>query len=132
MLVHGGGQKGSGVLTKLRKLAAVTEVKSADQGVGVPAVRGLRGRAAGGRIDQDAAVVLVQAVGQDLRSLSAAAAQLVYDFPDQPLDTEVKRYFGGRAEAKSFAVADAAFLGRRARRSRSSAGRSTEAPRRSW
>ena len=28
VLVHGGGQKGSGVLTKLRKLAAVTEVKS--------------------------------------------------------------------------------------------------------
>src|SRR6478609_8726036 len=28
VLVHGGGQKGSGVLTKLRKVAAVTEVKS--------------------------------------------------------------------------------------------------------
>src|ERR1700712_4753917 len=29
VLAHGGGQKGSGLLTKLRKLAAVTEVKSA-------------------------------------------------------------------------------------------------------
>ncbi len=28
VLVHGGGQKGSGVLTKLRKVATVTEVKS--------------------------------------------------------------------------------------------------------
>ena len=28
MLVHGGGPKGSGLLTKLRKLASVTEVKS--------------------------------------------------------------------------------------------------------
>src|SRR6185436_7295955 len=28
VLVHGGGQKGSGVLTKLRKLPGVTEVKS--------------------------------------------------------------------------------------------------------
>ncbi len=28
VLVHGGGPKGSGVLTKLRKLAPVTEVKS--------------------------------------------------------------------------------------------------------
>ena len=28
VLAHGGGPKGSGVLTKLRKLAAVTEVKS--------------------------------------------------------------------------------------------------------
>jgi DNA polymerase-3 subunit delta len=53
-------------------------------------------------------------VGQDLRSLAAAATQLVSDFPDRPLGvTEVKVYFGGRAEAKSFAVADAAFWGRR-------------------
>jgi len=115
VLVHGGGQKGSGVLTKLRKLAAVTEVKSAElksseyPGFVVSEVRG-----AGGRIDQDAAVALVQAVGQDLRSLAAAATQLVSDFPDRSLGVpEVKLYFGGRAEAKSFAVADAAFWGRR-------------------
>ena len=57
---------------------------------------------------------LVQAVGQDLRSLAAAADQLVNDFPGETLTEEkVKRYFGGRAEAKSFAVADAAFWGRR-------------------
>ena len=56
----------------------------------------------------------MQAVGQDLRSLSAAADQLVNDFPGETLTEEkVKRYFGGRAEAKSFAVADAAFWGRR-------------------
>ena len=69
----------------------------------------------GARIEEDAADFLVQAVGQDLRSLSAAADQLVNDFPGETIDTEkVKRYFGGRAEAKSFAVADAAFFGRRA------------------
>ena len=69
----------------------------------------------GARIDEDAADFLVQAVGQDLRSLSAAADQLVNDFPGETIDTDkVKRYFGGRAEAKSFAVADAAFSGRRA------------------
>jgi len=56
----------------------------------------------------------VQAVGQDLRSLAAAADQLANDFPGETLTEEkVKRYFGGRAEAKSFAVADAAFWGRR-------------------
>ncbi len=71
-------------------------------------------RRAGGRIDQDAALALVQAVGQDLRSLAAAATQLVSDFPETTLGVgEVKQYFGGRAEAKSFAVADAAFWGRR-------------------
>ena len=52
------------------------------------------------------------------------------DFPGEALTIEkVKRYFGGRAEAKSFAVADAAFCGPPARRrSRSCAGRSTAAP----
>jgi DNA polymerase-3 subunit delta len=39
---------------------------------------------------------------------------LASDFPGAALDVEkVKQYFGGRAEAKSFAVADAAFWGRR-------------------
>ena len=57
----------------------------------------------------------MQAVGSDLRSLAAAAHQLTNDFPGEQLTVEkVQRYFGGRAEAKSFAVADAAFSGRRA------------------
>ena len=68
----------------------------------------------GATIDPEAAGVLVQSVGQDLRSLSAATHQLTNDFPGEPLTVEkVKQYFGGRAEAKSFAVADAAFAGRR-------------------
>ena len=68
----------------------------------------------GARIDREAADVLVQAVGQDLRSLAAAAHQLTSDFPGESIGPEtVKKYFGGRAEAKSFAVADAAFSGRR-------------------
>lgn len=116
VLVHGGGQKGSGVLTKLRKLDAVTEVKSGElKPSELPAFVANEVRSHGGRIDREAADVLLQAVGQDLRSLAAAASQLVNDFPGETLDIErVKRYFGGRAEAKSFAVADASFAGRRA------------------
>ena len=69
----------------------------------------------GAKIDPDAAAFLVQAVGSDLRSLAAAADQLTNDFPGEQLTVEkVQRYFGGRAEAKSFAVADAAFAGKRA------------------
>ena len=65
-------------------------------------------------IDEAAAEALVQAVGHDLRALAGAAHQLTNDFPGQPLTVDkVKKYFGGRAEAKSFAVADAAFWGRR-------------------
>jgi DNA polymerase-3 subunit delta len=115
VLVHGGGQKGSGVLNKLRKLAGVTESKSAElRASEFPSFVAAEARRHGASIDQEAASVLVQAVGQDLRSLSAAAHQLTSDFPGETLTADkVKQYFGGRAEAKSFAVADASFAGRR-------------------
>ena len=115
VLAHGGGQKGSGVLTKLRKLPGVSESKSDElrpsEFAGFVAAEVRRH---GSAIDQEAASFLVTAVGHDLRSLAAAAHQLTNDFVGQPLTVErVKQYFGGRAEAKSFAVADAAFSGRR-------------------
>ncbi len=115
VLVHGGGPKGSGVLTKLRKLDTVTEAKSTElrpsefAGFAINEVR-----LHGSTMDNVAAENLVLSVGHDLRSLAAAAHQLVNDFPGEPITPErVKRYFGGRAEAKSFAVADAALWGRR-------------------
>lgn len=115
VLVHGGGAKGSGVLTKLRKLDTVTDARSGDlKASEFPPFVSAEVRRLGARIDGEAASFLVQAVGQDLRSLAAAAHQLTSDFAGEPLTVErVKRYFGGRAEAKSFAVADAAFWGRR-------------------
>jgi DNA polymerase III subunit delta len=117
VLAHSGGQKGSGLLTRLRKLAGVTEVKSAPLTMReFPGfiVNELRGRNV--RIEPDAADFLIQAVGQDLRALSAAASQLANDFEGQPLTVDmVKKYFGGRAEAKSFAVADHTIYGQAAR-----------------
>lgn len=115
VLVHGGGQKGSGVLTKLRKASGVTEARSGElKASEFPGFVAAEVRRHGSSIDAESAAFLVQAVGQDLRSLAAAAHQLTHDFPGEPLAIEkVKRYFGGRAEAKSFAVADAAFSGRR-------------------
>ena len=116
ILVHSGGQKGSGLLTKLRKQPGVTEVKSATlKSSEFPRFVAAEVRGHGGRIAEDAAEQLVQAVGQDLRSLAAAADQLTNDFPGQALTLEkIKQYFGGRAEVKSFAVADAALAGRTA------------------
>src|SRR5829696_6512910 len=115
VLVHGGGPKGSGVLSKLRKLAAVTEVKSEE--IKKSELTGFvtsEFASHGATIAHDASAFLVTAVGQDLRSLAAAAHQLCNDFPGEPISVDkVKRYFGGRAEATSFAVADAAFSGRR-------------------
>ena len=115
VLVHGGGPKGSGVLAKLRKLPGVTEAKSGElKASEYPSFVSSEVRSHGSRMDPEAATLLVQAVGQDLRSLAAAAHQLTNDFPGEALGVErVKQYFGGRAEAKSFAVADAAFAGRR-------------------
>jgi DNA polymerase-3 subunit delta len=117
VLVHGGGQKGTGLLTKLRKERSVTEVKT------VPlkprelpgfVIHELRGHQV--RIDDDAAEHLVRAVGADLRGLAAAAHQLAGDFAGKPLTLEmVKQYFAGRAETKSFAVADATMQGESAR-----------------
>ena len=116
VLAHGGGPRGSGVLQKLRKLPAVTEIKSEEiKPSRLPEFVTSEVAAHGGRMDGEAADLLIQAVGHDLRSLAAAADQLTNDFPGEALTVEkVGRYFGGRAEAKSFAVADAAFAGRRA------------------
>lgn len=115
VLVHGGGQKGSGVLNKLRKLPTVDEHKSAEvRPSEFASFVASEVRSLGSSIDEGAAETLVQAVGHDLRALAGAAHQLTNDFPGETLTAEkVKKYFGGRAEAKSFAVADAAFWGRR-------------------
>ena len=114
VLVHSGGQKGSGLLNRLRKVAAVTEVKSASlKPSEFSRFVNAEVRGVGGRIEEAAADLLVQAVGQDLRALSGAAHQLASDFPDEPLtEARVRTYFGGRAEVKSFAIADAALAGR--------------------
>ncbi|QWZ06550.1 DNA polymerase III subunit delta [Nocardioides panacis] len=116
ILVHSGGQKGSGLLTKLRKVASVTEVKSASlKPSEFSRFVSAEVRGHGGRIAEDAADLLVQAIGQDLRALAGAASQLASDFPGEPLtESVVRKYFGGRAEVKSFAIADAALYGRTA------------------
>jgi len=112
VLVHGGGQKGKGVLDKLRKAKAVEVKSEAPRPWELPRFVAAEVRAASGRIDEDAASALVDAVGTDLRGLAGAAAQLAADFPGQQIDTAaVRSYFGGRAEVKGFAVADAALAG---------------------
>ncbi len=114
VLVHGGGVRGSGTLTKLRKLSSVDEHKSVElKAWEVAGFVANEVRLHGGRIDKETAQCLVSAVGQDLRALAAAADQLSHDADGRPITEEVvKRYFGGKAEGKSFVVADAAFLGR--------------------
>jgi DNA polymerase-3 subunit delta len=114
VLVHSGGQKGKALLDRLRQASAVSEVRcEAPKLWELPRFVADEVRRAGGRIDADSATALVDAVGTDLRALVAAAAQLCADCPDEPLTAGlVARYFGGRAEVKGFAVADAAIDGK--------------------
>jgi DNA polymerase III subunit delta len=112
VLVHPGGQKGKGVLDKLRK-AGVREVRcETPKAYELPRFAAAEVRRAGGRIGEEAATALVDAVGTDLRALAGAAGQLAADFAGESITEDVvRRYFGGRAEVKGFAVADAAISG---------------------
>ena len=116
VLVHSGGQKGSGLLNRLRKLPSVHEHKS--EQVKPADLVGFvmeEGRKVGGQVDRDAADALVEAIGGDLRALAAAVEQLSHDFPGQPLSTEiVGRYFSGRADVKGYIIAEHALSGRTA------------------
>ncbi|MEJ5869203.1 DNA polymerase III subunit delta [Pseudokineococcus sp. 5B2Z-1] len=75
---------------------------------------GLEFEAARRRIAAPAARALVDAVGSDLRELSASCAQLVADTSGTVEVEDVTRYYGGRVEATGFRVADAVVAGHRA------------------
>lgn len=70
-------------------------------------------RRLGGSADPESPQLLVDAVGHDLRSLAAAVSQLLADSESGTISSsQVQRYFAGRAEVTSFAVADSALSGR--------------------
>ena len=69
-------------------------------------------RAGGRSIADDGARALVDAVGNDLRDLAAACAQLATDTEGRIDAALIARYYRGRAEASGFAVADRAIEGK--------------------
>lgn len=69
-------------------------------------------RAAGRKISPGALRALVAAFSDDLAELAAACRQLIADAPGDISEAVVARYYGGRVETNSFAVADAAIAGR--------------------
>ncbi len=117
VLVHNGGPKGSGLLNRLRALPAVSEVKSGSvsaRELGSFVTSEMRSHKV--RIDPEAADLLVAAVGNNLRALAAAASQLAADVDGSVVTADlVKTYFGGRAEAKSFTIADLTLAGQPAK-----------------
>lgn len=107
ILVHGGGVKGKAVLDRLRKAGVRVIEAAAVKTWELPQFVVAETRRRGGRIDRGSAEALVEAVGSDLRSVSAAVAQLLSDAPEPVITlADVQRYFAGRVEISGFAVAD--------------------------
>ncbi len=69
-------------------------------------------KAAGRVISDDGARALVDAVGNDLRELAAACAQLATDTDGRIDGAVIARYYRGRAEASGFVVADRTIEGK--------------------
>lgn len=110
---HSGAGRAKALAADLQKLGAAVErvpvVKSADD-----RLKYVRAEvsAAGGKIDAKAAAALLEAVGDDLRSLSSASRQLVSDAGGSITAETVARYYRGRADVKVYAVADEVVGGR--------------------
>ena len=115
LLHHTGGVKGKALVDKVRKAGAV-EVKALPlKKWELPKWVVTEFASAGAKVGESVAAALVDAVGEDMRALAAAVDQLVADAADEPVTVElVRRYFGGRAEVKGFAIADAAISGNQA------------------
>ena len=112
VVTHRSGQRGKKVLDTLRKGGARV--------IDCPAVKTDRDksdfamnefRAARRRATPEAVRALVEAVGRDLRELSAACQQLISDTTGVVDEVLVERYHGGKVEATGFRVADAAVAG---------------------
>ena len=112
-VVHGGGVKGKGVLDRLKALRPQIVDCPSVKTWELPQFVVAEVRRASGRIDLNSASALVDAIGSDTRSLAGAVRQLLDDSADRVItEATVRRYFGGRAEVTSFAVADDALNGR--------------------
>lgn len=109
---HAGGAKGKALLAALRSAgAAVVDCKRLTRPEDrITFVRSEVARS-GGTIGAAAAAALLDAVGNDLRELSAAADQLAADSGGHIDETAVTRYHRGRAEVSGFSVADRAVVG---------------------
>ena len=112
-LAHPGGVKGRGVADKLKKAGVEVVNCPAMKAYDVPKFAVAEARRDGGRMDGATASALVDAVGTDLRTVAAAVAQLLADVDGRAITmADVRRYFGGRAEVTSYAVADDVMAGR--------------------
>ena len=115
VIVHFGGKRNEALVKAFRSAGAAVDdcPKVSSTGDRIAFVRN-EVRQAGGRITPDAASALVDAVGADLRQLSAAASQLVSDFGGSIDADAVARFHQGQAEVTGFTVAERVLVGDRA------------------
>lgn len=112
-IVHAGGAKGRAVLDRLKKLRPQIVDCPPVKAWELPQFVVAEVRRAGGKVDLNSAAALVDAIGSDTRALAGAARQLLDDSADRLItEASIRRYFGGRAEVTSFAVAEDALGGR--------------------
>lgn len=112
ILLHDGGNKGRGIINQLKKAKVPTEAVKAPPPWKLGDFVAAEAKACGVRFAAGATDELLAAVGSDLRALASAVSQLAADASSTTVDADlVKRYFAGRAEVTSFAVADAVLAG---------------------
>ncbi|MBI1378610.1 MAG: DNA polymerase III subunit delta [Frankiales bacterium] len=122
VVVHPGGVKGRKVAEALTKAGFHVAPCEKAKGRAVDEFVGRELAATGRRATPDAVAALRLAIGDDLRSLAAACAQLVSDVEHDPVTAEaVSLYYDGVADVPGYLVSDAVIGGRSAevmRRSR--------------
>jgi len=112
VIQHLGGAKGKAVLEATRK-AKPAEIGCARLTRADERQEFLRAEVKrfGGKITADGAAALLDAIGSDLREISAVTAQLIGDTGGAIDADAVAAYHRGRAEVTGFAVADQAVVG---------------------
>jgi DNA polymerase-3 subunit delta len=112
VIQHLGAAKGKALLDSVRKAGAV-EIRCAKLTRAEERQQFLRNevRRFNGRMTADGAAALTDAVGSDLREISAVVAQLIGDTGGTIDAAAVAAYHRGRAEVTGFAVADEAVTG---------------------
>jgi len=112
VVTHSGGARNKALVDRVRKAGATVHdcaklTRHEDR------LRFIRREAerAGGTISTGATAAILDAVGNDLRELSAATGQLVFDAGGEIEVDDVARYHRGRAEITGFSVAERALVG---------------------
>jgi len=113
VVLHPGGAKGKKVADALAKGGFSVAPCEKAKGRAVEDFIGRELRATGRKATPDAVEALRVAIGDDLRSLAAACAQLVSDVEADPITAEaVGVYYDGVADVPGYLVSDAVLGGR--------------------